>query len=363
MAYTYSIDATVETSKNGNGGTVNLRKTASAKGEVVEKIKSGTKVKVDTLAGNWLPTKHGTKTGYIMAEFIAESDVYKGTSSGGETGGGSVGTGTLTYGKVNKSSGYLNIRKTPSTSGEILGRLYDKDSLKYYDGEEHTGNGYSWYRIEFDGTAYVQARFVVKDTTDDHTVLKDNIFDYDPDAAQEYAWNHTETTNADKTSNYNTKFGFLDNDCANFVSQCLCAGGLPMFETWSNPSIDEIPSGWNNSNWKLTNRLRCALIAKGRIERVNMDQVKKGDIIYNYNSSASDVHYRYPHVVLAAKDYDSVNKSCVVHGHTDNKRDYIKKMDDESKFRCYHVVKKIKVENCEKRILMPKIGNGGSVIS
>ena len=194
MAYTYSIDATVETSKNGNGGTVNLRKTASAKGEVVEKIKSGTKVKVDTLAGNWLPTKHGTKTGYIMAEFIAESDVYKGTSSGGETGGGSVGTGTLTYGKVNKSSGYLNIRKTPSTSGEILGRLYDKDSLRYYDGEEHTGNGYSWYRIEFDGTAYVQARFVVKDTTDDHTVLKDNIFDYDPDAAQEYAWNHTETT-------------------------------------------------------------------------------------------------------------------------------------------------------------------------
>ena len=59
----------------------------------------------------------------------------------------------------------------------------------------------------------------------------------------------------------------------------------------------------------------------------------------------------------------SVNKSCVVHGHTDNKRDYIKKMDDESKFRCYHVVKKIKVENCEKRILMPKIGNDGSVIS
>lgn len=254
MAYTYSIDATVETSQNGTGGYVNMRASTSTSATVVERISSGTKIKVETLSGDWLPAKHGTKTGYIMAKFIAESDVYKGSSSGGgstggDTGGGSTGgdtgsgggtggstgTGSLIYGKVNKSSGHLNIRKSPSMDGEIIGRFFDKDSFRYYDGEEYTGSGYSWYRIEFDGSAYVQARFVVKDTTDDHTVLPQNIITYDPSAAEKYARNHTQTTaTGKKPSNYNTAFGFIDGrDCANFVSQCLCAGGLPMFKTWS----------------------------------------------------------------------------------------------------------------------------------
>ena len=86
MAYTYPISATVETTKNGNGGTVNLRATASKTGKVVEQIKSGTKIQVETLTGSWLPAKHGSKTGYIMAEYIEEADVYKGSSSGGESG-------------------------------------------------------------------------------------------------------------------------------------------------------------------------------------------------------------------------------------------------------------------------------------
>lgn len=62
MAYTYPISATVETTKNGNGGTVNLRATASKTGKVVEQIKSGTKIQVETLTGSWLPAKHGSKT-------------------------------------------------------------------------------------------------------------------------------------------------------------------------------------------------------------------------------------------------------------------------------------------------------------
>ena len=99
MAYTYSIDATVETSKNGTGGYVNMRASTSTSATVVERISSGTKIKVETLSGDWLPAKHGTKTGYIMAKFIAESDVYKGSSSGGgstggDTGGGSTGGDT-----------------------------------------------------------------------------------------------------------------------------------------------------------------------------------------------------------------------------------------------------------------------------
>lgn len=52
MAYTYPISATVETTKNGNGGTVNLRATASKTGKVVEQIKSGTKIQVETLTGS-----------------------------------------------------------------------------------------------------------------------------------------------------------------------------------------------------------------------------------------------------------------------------------------------------------------------
>lgn len=352
------------------GGGLNLRTYPSTSASSPVQIPNNTKITVQKHNASWSSTTYNGHSGFVMTQYLTiggstgGGETGGGDTGGGDTGGGSSGTGTLTYGKVSKSAGYLNIRKEPSTSGEIIGRLYNKDALKYYAGENHTGDGYSWYRIEFDGSAYVQAQFVVKDTTDDHTVLAKNVISYSPSAAEKYARNHTQdnVSNAN-LKNYNTTFDLYENDCANFVSQCLCAGGLPMFETWARTSVTGIPSSWNDpKNWNNTNRLRCVLLAKGRIKQISMTQVQKGDIIYNYDASKSDVHYRYGHVVIAADKYDTSTHTCKVHGHTENKLNYPKEMTDESKFRCYRVLPSIRVENCEKRVQLPESGSGGKVI-
>ena len=156
MAYTYSIDATVETSKNGTGGVVNMRASTSTSADLVEQIASGTKIKVETLSGDWLPAKHGTKTGYIMAKFIAESDVYKGSSSGGSTGGGSTGTGLsgiVLGGKLifRRTVGGNSVTSIPN--GTVL-NVVDAPSSKDPNGE--------WYETTYlnHGTGYVKKAFV-----------------------------------------------------------------------------------------------------------------------------------------------------------------------------------------------------------
>lgn len=93
-----------------------------------------------------------------------------------------------------------------------------------------------------------------------------------------------------------------------------------------------------------------------------MAEVQKGDIIFNYdNTKGIDIHKRHSHVVIAADKFSN-NKS-KVHGHTENKLDYLKEMDKEEDFRCYRVLPVIRVENCEKRVQLPETGNGGSVIN
>jgi len=100
-----------------------------------------------------------------------------------------------------------------------------------------------------------------------------------------YAEKHSETTDPGKLcSNRNKTFGSATtNDCANFVSQCLCAGGMPMFKGWSYP-VSGIPSGWKKaSKWSLTESGMNQLQSKGWISQIEHTEVKRGDIIYTYN--------------------------------------------------------------------------------
>ena len=261
------------------------------------------------------------------------------------------------YGII-KHTDYVNIRKTPD--GEIIGRLFPGNPLVYFTGETHKKGGNDWYRIQFDGDAYIMAKYVANDT---ESHKKIGTINYLPDKAVKYGKNHTEDTGAmTKPSNNNNTFGFTNNNnCANFVNQCLVAGGVPMFNGWAR-SFTNIPSSWDKGSWTLTNRTRCSLIAKGLIKEIPYNQVNKGDIIFNYvekkDGKKVNVHSRYPHVVLAAGLYS--NGKVAVHGHTENHKNWLKTIDAKN-CKCYRVISDAPLEECEKKVTLPETGSGATV--
>ena len=136
---------------------------------------------------------------------------------------------------------------------------------------------------------------------------------FNPNAAVEYARGHSETTETHLCSNRNTSFGSsTTNDCANFVSQCLVAGGLPMFDGWCY-KLSGIPTSWETGGWSWTYSGYLKLNSKGRISQVALTDVQPGDFIYNYDSSMP-AGKQYTHVTLAVSTYQ--NGGVYVCGHT-----------------------------------------------
>ncbi len=79
----YRIQATVDTSKHGNGGTVNLRSKPYQSGSRKTTIGNGKTIYVKNMTGTWLPAKYGSYEGYVMAKFVKNSVAYN--MSGNET--------------------------------------------------------------------------------------------------------------------------------------------------------------------------------------------------------------------------------------------------------------------------------------
>lgn len=258
------------------------------------------------------------------------------------------------YGVIHHTD-YVNIRRQPG--GTIIGRLYPGNGLIYEDGETYTQGGQKWYRMPFDGEAYIMARYVAEDPAD-HRVV--GTICYDGDKAEQYARNHTENTGRmTEPANNNRTFGFTNRqNCMNFVSQCLCAGGLPMFDGWAR-NLPGIPASWKKQGWTLTNRTRCALIAKGWMQEIPCTQVRKGDIIFTYKAG-NTVHLRYPHVVLAAGAYDADTGKAPVHGHTENRRSWGKALTTAN-CRCYRIAEALPLLACEKPVTLPMTGSGAGV--
>lgn len=63
----YTIQATVDTEKNGVGGTLNMRASASSSAGLVTTIPDGTTIYVKSLSGEWLAAKYNDYTGYVSA--------------------------------------------------------------------------------------------------------------------------------------------------------------------------------------------------------------------------------------------------------------------------------------------------------
>ncbi|MFC4024581.1 amidase domain-containing protein [Oceanobacillus longus] len=135
-------------------------------------------------------------------------------------------------------------------------------------------------------------------------------FSYDRLAAVQYAeawWN-----------SYNPAYRVFDVDCTNYISQCLRAGGAPM---WGKPVRER--GFWYASNtwsfsWAVAHSLRWYLSGskqglKGKeVERA--DQLIPGDIIcYDFQGDG-----RWDHnTIVVAKDAEGMP---LVNAHTDNSR-------------------------------------------
>lgn len=250
--------------------------------------------------------------------------------------------------------GALYCRKKAEPGAPYWGRFSDGEHIRVKD------CGVSgWYETRWNNDeskqGYVKRDFV------DVNVLPSGLTQlyFDRNKAVEYAEHHSQTTASGKLcTNRNKTFGSAtSNDCANFVSQCLCAGGLPMFNGWSY-NLPGIPAGWKNTTkWSLTESGMKKLTADARqwMKPIDCSQVMPGDIIYTYKSS-NEEGKKYTHVTIAVTA--AAGGKCEVCGHTYN-QNHVEKALEPQKVRCYRVESTIRLVGNERRVVLT-LGEGES---
>lgn len=150
---------------------------------------------------------------------------------------------------------------------------------------------------------------------------------YNRTTALSYAM--TYTNNIDKsTINYHSGFSVnQDNDCANFVSQCLLAGGIGMDGTWYyDPGKSPMISGAWNTTYALRNSLISRQIA---VDETDWSKLNAGDLVFTYDKDGikNGGGSNYTHVTILTRKPTS--STVYVSGHTKNQLDTVKKNDDD----------------------------------
>ena len=289
----------------------------------------------------WYETRwNGNNIGYVMSNYIQ-------VDGSGTIGGAYLGNGTVIGG------GPLYCRKQPIAGYESWGQFQEGATIQIY-----TCSTSGWYETRWpvggSNVGYVMANYV---STSGGGSSGGSTVTFNPSAAVAYAKGHSETTENALCSNRNTSFGSsTNNDCANFVSQCLVAGGLPMFDGWCY-KVSGIPSSWNTGGWTWTYSGYQALNRKGRVSAVALSNVKPGDFIYNYDPS-QPAGKQYTHAMLAVSTYK--NGGVDICGHTRNQNTVFKSFNS-SNCKCYRVNPTITIGPDEKRVTLPATGSGATV--
>lgn len=150
-----------------------------------------------------------------------------------------------------------------------------------------------------------------------------NQVPYDREAAAAYA--------ARYALKYNTAFGNwakAGGDCANFVSQCLYAGGLPMKRTGLRQWYYNTPDSKYTkatSSWKGAQSLRVFLQHNQEEPRLPVEfpssphGLQKGDIVWALNDDGTSKSARTAHHVVLV-DHVTPDGQIFIYGHTANKR-------------------------------------------
>ena len=146
---------------------------------------------------------------------------------------------------------------------------------------------------------------------------------YDRDAAVAYAVRYA--------IDYNPAFGNwakAGGDCANFVSQCLYAGGLPMKRTGLRQWYYDTPNARYTkatSSWKGAQSLRVFLKHNQEEPKLPIEflstpyGLQKGDIVWALNDDGTSKASKTAHHVVMV-DHVTPDGEIFIHGHTANKR-------------------------------------------
>ena len=327
------------------GGPLYCRKQPIAGYEYWGQFQEGATIEIYTCStSGWYETRwNGSNVGYVMSVYVDMSDSSDITDSGTF-----IGTGVVIGG------GPLYCRKQPVAGYEYWGQFQEGTTIQLY-----TCATSGWYETRWpvggSNIGYVMSNYI---STSGGSSSGGTTITFNPNAAVEYARGHSETTENALCSNRNTSFGSsTTNDCANFVSQCLVAGGLPMFDGWCY-KLSGIPTSWETGGWSWTYSGYLKLNSKGRISQVALTDVQPGDFIYNYDSSMP-AGKQYTHVTLAVSTYQ--NGGVYVCGHTKNKNNVFRALS-ASNCRCYRVNSTITVGADEKRVLLNATGSGYTVL-
>ena len=345
--------ATMYTSGFASDETVNLR--ATPNGTVLVRIRYGEAVEATpSSTDGWHHATYSTYTGYMRSKFLSYEDPNASSSTSG-----SWGMGTVYNGK-------LYCRKSPSKDAAYWGRFSDgaRIPIKVYDS--------TWYETYWDGNqnqvGYVMRDYVTNTSfggASEGTTTTETYY-FEASDAVAYALHHSDDSGMMVCAKRNTSFSCNgESDCANFVHQCLCAGGVPMFNGWSY-HLTGIPSSWTTTAWKTTNSGRKQLLDKGWINKIAYNQIQPGDIIYTYKKDATPTPYT--HVTIAVSTNYSINVGtnkekfgCDVCGYTWNQNSEFKELT-ASNCECYRVKSTLIGDGTEKRVFLPLIGNGAEVL-
>lgn len=330
------------------------------------KVDKGTTMKVTAIEDRgkykWYEGVISGKIGYLRGDCVEK---YTGSTSSDST--IQVGDTVIT------TKAGVNFRQTPG--GSRLAQV-DKGTTMKVTGIKDSG-GYKWYEGAIAGEiGYLRGDCVEKytgssggssssggntgssnDFTDIVTTTPtvNTYYAYSIDDAVKYAEDHstTLTSSSELDPKRNKSFKEVPSQaCANFVYQCLLAGGARMFDGWCF-KLSGIPSGWSDSAWTKTNQGRRRLLEKGWIRRVEHNEdVKKGDIIYTYDSNKDVKPTPFTHVTIAVTDYIPAIKGCYVCGHTlsqHRERKSLVPKGTKSAY-CYRVVAPLGGDGTEKAI-------------
>lgn len=115
---------------------VNVRKEANINADVLGKIDKGSEYTVIGKSGDWYQISFEDKNAFVSAEFFE-----------------------LTKTDAEVLADNVNVRKTPSTSGDSLGKLDEGDAVVV------TGQNADWYRISYNGeNAYISKDYIAGDS-------------------------------------------------------------------------------------------------------------------------------------------------------------------------------------------------------
>jgi peptidoglycan hydrolase-like protein with peptidoglycan-binding domain len=135
--------ATVNTSKNGTGGTLNFRQTKN--GTVLGAIPNGTSINVVRADSGWFTLVYGGQPGYVQVQHV----------DGGPT---TVGDGLAVNDTALVNSTNVNIRSGAGTSSSSVGTISRPSAVTIY-GKQSASDGY-WYRINSSAQQWVRGDFL-----------------------------------------------------------------------------------------------------------------------------------------------------------------------------------------------------------